>query len=242
MKGQQLALPVQLRDSASFDSYFPGPNAEALDALRGGTEALLLFGPAASGKTHLLQASARASGAAYLPLREVAHYGPEALEGFEARKAVCLDDAEAVTEGRDWCVALLRLLDTLRQRGASLVVSATAAPERLGIALPDLRTRLTACTVYGLKPLSDQDRARMLRERAQARGLELPAEVSRWLLNQLPRDTATLLEVLERLDQASLAEQRRLTLPFVQQVTLPMLQGSLPLAPASADARTGPGR
>lgn len=241
MKGAQLPLAVQLRESASFASFHAGPNAAAVAALRSGSENVFLYGPAASGKSHLLQAAAREWQAAYLPLAQFAPLGPEALEGYSDARALCVDEADAALAQREWCIALLRLLDALRTRGARCAVAAGAAPERLGIALPDLRTRLAACAVFGLQPLDDSDRAALLRERAQARGLQMPEEVARWLLSQLPRDSASLIDVLERLDRASLAHQRRLTLPFVQQVTLPLLQAELPLAPAPAGARTGSG-
>lgn len=241
MKGTQLPLAVQLRDSASFDSFYAGPNAAAVAALRGARENVFLYGPPASGKSHLLQAAAREWGAAYLPLAQLAALGPEALEGYGNVAALCVDETDAALTQRDWCLALLRLLDTLRTRGARLALAGGAAPERLSIALPDLRTRLSACALFGLRPLDDEARAALLRERAQARGLQMPDEVSRWLLSQLPRDNGTLMRVLDRLDQASLAQRRRLTLPFVQQVTQPLLQADLPLADAPADARTGSG-
>lgn len=235
MKGQQLPLAVQLRDTASYASFFAGPNGEALQALSHSGDSLLLYGPPASGKTHLLQACARSSGAAYLPLIELAEHGADALDGYGSVDDLCLDDIDAVCGGRDWCITLLRLLDGLRARQARVVIAAAAPPERLAMALPDLRTRLSACAVFGLKPLDDLERAQLLRERARARGLELPEDCSRWLLTRLARDTGTLLQALEKLDQASLAERRRLTLPFVQQVTQP-------LAPGSAAAQTTPTR
>ncbi|MBI3171531.1 MAG: hypothetical protein HYZ32_02940, partial [Hydrocarboniphaga effusa] len=70
--------------------------------------------------------------------------------------------------------------------------------------------------IFGLKPLTDDDRGQFLRERARARGLELPEEAARYLLIHLPRGTGDLLQALDALDRASLSAQRRLTLPFVQ--------------------------
>ena len=60
------------------------------------------------------------------------------------------------------------------------------------------------------------------RVRAQERGFELPDETGRYLMSRYPRDLSSLFAVLDRLDQASLQAQRRLTVPFVKQV----LEGS----------------
>lgn len=218
MIGAQLPLAVQLRDSASFESYYPGPNAEALLALESLAQPVFLYGPPGSGRTHLLQAAARRHRAAYLPLAELAEHGPALLDGLESATAVCIDDLDRVTPDREWCIALLRLVDQLRTRGAGYVFAADAPPERMDLVLPDLRTRLGACSRFGLKPLSDDERRELLRERAKARGLELPDEVGRWLLNHRARDIPALLESLEQLDRAALAAKRRLTLPFVQSV------------------------
>lgn len=224
MKGLQLPLGVHLADRATLDSYFTGPNGEVTAALRaqagpGGAPLLLVYGAPASGKSHLLQgltaAAATQVGAAYVPLRQFGDEAPDVLEGLEALDLVCLDDLDAIVTRPDWVLAVLRLLDRLRAHGARCVVSAAAPPDRLGIALPDLVTRLAAAAVYGLRPLNDTDRQRLLLERACERGLQLAEEASRLLLAQLPRDTGSLLAALDDLDRDSLRAQRRLSLPFV---------------------------
>ncbi|MDD3763943.1 MAG: DnaA regulatory inactivator Hda [Nevskiales bacterium] len=218
MKGAQLPLAVRLRDTASFESFVPGPNLEAVAALQDLTAPVLLYGAPGSGRTHLLQATCRVHAGAYLPLSELAPYGPDILEGFGQDGSVILDDLDVVTGDRAWCTALIRMLDGLRAQALGYVCSAGHPPDRMDCALPDLRTRLSQMTVLGLKPLSDTDRGDILRLRAHQRGLALPDEVSRWLLRTQSRDTATLLDALDRLDQASLTAKRRLTLPFAQAV------------------------
>src|SRR3546814_17453452 len=93
-----------------------------------------------------------------------------------------LDDIDAVADQRDWALALLRLIDRRRADGYSFLLSASAPPEPLPVALPDLRTPLAACVVLGLLPLDDDARAALLNSRAHARGLPPPAAVQRWLL------------------------------------------------------------
>jgi len=57
-----------------------------------------------------------------------------------------------------------------------------------------------------------------LRLRAQQRGFELPDETARYLQRRLPRDLRSLFAVLDELDAAALAAQRRLTVPFIKDV------------------------
>lgn len=242
MIGVQLPLSVQLPDAASFENFLAGPNGAVVAALRelaaGQTVApILLNGAAGSGKTHLLQALARSAGrhdqrAAYLPLDRLVQQPPAALAGFETFDLLCLDDVDAAILDRTWALALLRLLDALHARGGRCVLASSAAPGALPLApLPDLRTRLAACAVFGLQPLTEADLGALLQLRATGRGLELPPEVAQYLLHRLPRDVPSLLRALDLLDRGSLSAQRRLTIPFAQQ----QLGGGLP------GAQTAPG-
>ena len=54
--------------------------------------------------------------------------------------------------------------------------------------------------------------------RAAYRGFDLPDEVGSYLFRRYPRDLEYLMHVLEALDVASLAAQRRLTVPFIKKV------------------------
>lgn len=218
MKGAQLPLAVQLRDTASFTSYWTGNNAEVVAALRELSQPLLLCGPVGSGRTHLLQAACREFGGAYLPLNELLPQGPEMLDGYSDVGAVWIDDIDGACRHDDWCIALLRLLDQLRRDGRRVALTAGTTPEHLQVARPDLRTRLSQCVVLGIKPLDDEQRAALLRLRATQRGLNIPDEVVRWLLNTQARDTGSLLDALDALDRASLTAKRRLTLPLAQSV------------------------
>lgn len=217
----QLALDIGLRDSARFENYTVGANQAALATLQAGSEPFVcLVGGTATGKTHLLQAGchavAPAAAAIYLPLREHGELAPAVLEGLEQYRLVCLDDVDAVAGAADWERALFHLYNAVRERGGRLVVSAAQVPNAAGFALADLRSRLGWGPVFQLRPLAEADRLGALQQRARYRGLDLPDEVGEYLLRRSPRDMASLFALLERLDQASLVAQRRLTIPFVR--------------------------
>ncbi len=96
------------------------------------------------------------------------------------------------------------------------MVSARCAPAALNLGLPDLVSRLGWGPVFQLQPLDDEGKRAALQLRARQRGMELPDEVAVYLLRRSPRDMDSLFELLQRLDVASLAAQRRLTIPFVR--------------------------
>jgi DnaA-homolog protein len=134
---RQLALPVRLRAAAVFDSYWAGPNAEIVTALRtAGTAPVWLWGAQATGKTHLLQAACAAAGsaaAAYFPLDRNLGLPADALQGLASRGLVCIDDVEAIAgEGR-WERALFELYNEAQELRTRLIFAAAAAPPRAGL-------------------------------------------------------------------------------------------------------------
>ena len=115
-------------------------------------------------------------------------------------------------------MALFDLYNRLQEQGKKLIIVADKAPAQLGITLPDLVSRLQACTAFQLRLLSDDDKQRLLQQKARIRGLELSDEVARYLLNRQQRDVRALVSLLDLLDKASMIHQRRLTIPFVKDV------------------------
>lgn len=222
--GVQLALGIGLKDNATFANFLPGPNAQLLYALAQGAEPFIyLWGTAGSGKSHLLQAachqvSESGGGAVYLPMAELSAMSCEILEGLEHMPLVCVDDIERIVGMQGWETGLFHLYNRIRDARGRLIVTAESAPPALGLALPDLASRLAWGLVFQVLPLTDGDKIAALRLRAAKRGMELSDEVAAYLLKRSPRDTHALFELLDHLDKASLAAQRRLTIPFVREI------------------------
>lgn len=223
---RQLILDVQLKDACSFENYVVGENREALLVLRqmveGGrpSHLLYLWGASGAGKTHLLQAACRVpqrSGktAVYLPMAELVDVSTTVLDGLSGCALVLLDDIDVIAGNTRWERALLALYEELKDL-VPIVVSASGNARNIGLRLPDLETRLGSGLVYQLQPLDDVGKQEAIKQRAANRGLDVPDEVIRYVLSRYPRDMHGLFDLLDRLDKASLAEQRRLTIPFIQ--------------------------
>lgn len=230
MKPIQLPLGIRLRDDATFANFYPGANAAALGYVErvcspdaGWSDGLIyLWGNTGVGRSHLLQAAClrveqRGELAVYLPLADVAEYGPALLDNLEQSELVCLDDVDAIAGDPVWEESLFHLFNRLRDSGRRLLLAADASPREIAVQLADLKSRLSLSLVFQLQELSDEDKLRALQLRASRRGLNLPDDVGRFILTRGARDMSALFELLDRLDQASLQAQRKLTIPFLKE-------------------------
>lgn len=224
----QLALNLRLRDGSSFENFYIGANAEAVARLRALVmepadaipPTLFLSGESGSGKSHLLQAACRfvqAHGATalYVPLAEPL-LTPEIFEAAEDAFVVCVDDVDRIAGDAKWESALFALYELARANGARLIASGNAAPAQLGLRMPELSTRLAWSSVHPLRALDDGAKLEAVRLRARNRGFDLPGEVARYILHHYARDMHSLFALLERIDVAALASQRRVTIPFLR--------------------------
>jgi len=224
----QLPLALRYPPDQRLETFVaPPPGALAqLQALAGANGAaadwIYLTGPAGVGKTHLALATcaaAEAAGrsAAYVPLKAAAGRLRDALHAFDDRALVALDGLDAIAGNREDEVALFDFHNRARAAGAGVLYTASVAPDALALSLPDLRSRLSQCARIVLSPLEEQARREVLRERARRRGLSLDEASIDWLLRRRGRDLATLTGLLDVLDRASLAAQRRITVPFLRE-------------------------
>jgi len=225
---EQLPLDIGLVDEATFEAFEPASNSDTLAALRPmargrGEAQAYLWGPAGTGKSHLLQAVCHQAAAVhvesvYLPLAQLASHGPRVLNGLSRLAVIGIDHLDVVAGHSQWEQGLFQLLNVAREQGARLVFASRAPPGSMGWTRTDLSSRLMWGPVFRLEPLDDQGRLVALQRRAAARGLDLPEDAARYLLRHLPRGLGELMATLERLDSASLAAKRRITVPFVKAV------------------------
>ncbi|WP_438863732.1 DnaA regulatory inactivator Hda [Neptunicella sp.] len=226
----QLSLPVQLPDDETFGNFIVGSNALLVAQL------MALFDPSVDspmityisgesgvGKSHLLysvcaEADQQGKWISYIDLQQIDLWSIDVLVGLEQCDYICVDNVHALKGHRDWQVALFDLINRVKEIDhARLVITGIAGPGQMELELPDLQSRLAWGVSFVLQRLNDEDCIHMLVKRAGMRGINLPDEVGLYLLNRSKRDTKSLMKALNRLDQLSLQQQRKLTIPFVKQ-------------------------
>ena len=175
------------------------------------------------GKSHLLyslchKAQTAKVSAVYFSFKDKEQYSPEVLDGLEHSQLICLDDADALNDSQTWQIAVFDLLNRVKELGAShVVVCANGGPTSLDLQLADLASRFAWGVSFTLASLSDEGRCIALLTRAKQRGLVMPEKVAVYLVNHWRRDMPSLMNTLDKLDQMSLQQQRKLTIPFVKE-------------------------
>jgi DnaA family protein len=223
----QLPLALSLDKNALFETYVASGAGAAVAHLIASADGerndiLWLCGSAGTGKTHLLQAACRRAGdrgarSMYVSLDAGGGAHPDQLIGVETLDLLALDAVDAVAGRGDWESRLFHVLNHFYSRTGSLLLAARKAPTSTAFALPDLASRAAGAILYRLAALDEGGQVEALMCHARLRGLELDPASARFLLNRVQRGMPELCAWLDHLDRASLAAQRKLTIPFIRE-------------------------
>ncbi|MGV0953640.1 MAG: HdaA/DnaA family protein [Fluviibacter sp.] len=211
---QQLLLDLLPDQTPSLSHFLPGDNVESLAALENWRQnpvpaypanLFVMWGPAGCGKSFLTQCLT-GSGFSPLPLPDMLLPAPD--QGWVLDDAQSLD-AEAQQD-------LFRHLVRLAHAGERLLVTLDLPPDAQTGLREDVRTRLGAGHIYRLAPLNESAQRQLLAQRAAHRGWQLTPEVLDYLYQRAPRDLSSLAGLIRRLDELSLEQKRRITLPLLR--------------------------
>ncbi|HMM54441.1 MAG TPA: DnaA regulatory inactivator Hda [Candidatus Desulfobacillus sp.] len=215
---RQLTLDIRPEPQPTLENFIAGANAELLARLRAlalphAFDAVYLWGPAGSGRSHLLRATR--SAAASAGRRVVLLTGEEAGAELPAPPGglLIVDDVDRLGEAAQ--IALFRTFNTARLAGLALLLSGPVPPLQLALR-EDLRTRIGQAIVYQVQPPSDEEKVASLIEQAGQRGLRIDDEVAGYMLRHAARDLPSLIALLDALDDASLERKRPVTLPLLR--------------------------
>jgi DnaA family protein len=221
---KQITLDLGLANGPTLNSFFAGPNEAALRHLQIGAGGAVrspvptyLWGPAGSGKSHLLKGVREA-------LREQGALAgwldasvAEPSDFDEGWTVVLLDDVHLYT-GAQQLAAFNWFINALAPKTGQprwVLAAGTIPPADLALR-EDLRTRLGWGHVFALQILNESERRAVLRQAADARGIFLRDEVVDFVLTRFSRDMGSLMQLLDHLDQYALRTQRAVTIPLIK--------------------------
>ncbi len=173
---------------------------------------LLLVGPKGSGKSHLAAIWAANAHAWTVDAFEVSG---GRVPHLVSNGALVIEDTD--TPDRDE-PALFHLLNLARERGASVLLTAAAPPDRWSLRTPDLLSRLRLAPSVSLDPPDDALLRAVLVKLFVDRQLVVDTTVVDYVALRIERSLARAAEVVAALDAEALSRGRRITRPMAAEV------------------------
>ncbi len=238
---EQLLLPVRVIDEQLFDNFYTNTNIKQAGLIKQFGERVnrpeednrfvYLYGASGSGKTHLLQAVANIAErqnslqVGFFCFAEMVSAKPdlasvkELFNHLSAYDVLLIDNLDSMMIGDEAQEQLVfNLFNAVRDLNKSLLISAKTHPDALTCHLNDLRSRLKSGLVIRLDDYQDQAKVEIITKRAHLLGLQFNEEVASYIIKRSSRNMKDLMSILSILDKSSLAEQRKLTIPFIKKV------------------------
>ncbi len=166
---------------------------------------LVMAGPSASGKSHLAAIWAAKAGARQLSARSLDKADVPALI---AAKAVVVEDIDRPGLGE---AALFHLVNLAEEKGASLLLTSARPPQELGLATPDLLSRLRKAPMVAIAPPDDALIRALLVKLFVDRQLIVDTALVEYLCLRIERSFAAVRSTVEKLDHGAMVRGRRLT-------------------------------
>lgn len=218
---RQLVLDLGHRTARGRSDFLVSrSNAEAVEWIDRWPDwharALAIWGPAASGKTHLGHVWCNVSGGNLI--------GPDDVrtsDGSELRarnRFLFVDDADQLAGDRDGEEALLHLYNYVLETDGALLLAGREAPARWNVALADLGSRLKALSGTGISAPDDDLLAALMVKLFRDRQLRVGEDVVLYLMARMERSFAAVAEIVAAIDSAALERGRPVTVPLAREI------------------------
>ncbi|MFT5663286.1 MAG: DnaA family protein [Gammaproteobacteria bacterium] len=227
INASQIALPLSFDKQFSFENYYSEQGKFITKSLmslinQDGESLIGVWGGADSGKSHLINACAYY---ARLQSKRFQLYDghhligcdPEQFNDFSNSEALLIDNLDAVCGHRQWEQKFYQIINACKRGEMTLLFTLSVNPQFLDCALLDFQSRLAWGLLLQLPSLTDAAIGKVLKYRAGLLGIELSKEVITYLLTHYSRSLSEQMEILQKLDEGSLAAQKRVTIPFIKQ-------------------------
>ncbi|MGB0505468.1 MAG: HdaA/DnaA family protein [Pikeienuella sp.] len=220
---EQLLMDVATppRPARGRDAFHvSGSNAMALALVDGWRDwpngQFALHGPAGAGKTHLAHVWMDMSDAEKIHAENLTADDAPALAAIGA---VVIEGGDQVAGRAKAETALFHMLNLARAEGCAVLLTGRTPPARWPVELPDLASRLSAVPAAELEEPDEALMTALLTKQFADRQLKVGQDVIGFLALRLPRVATEIAAVVETLDKSALAENRRITVPFVKAIT-----------------------
>ncbi|MEM7046916.1 MAG: hypothetical protein AAF442_04620 [Pseudomonadota bacterium] len=211
---RQLTLPLRIKTAAGFIDT--PAHRLAIQALANTSwQMAYLFGPPASGKSHLAHQWATQNGGAWVfDISQLESHNP--TEIIDIYPMVVIENAiEAVGEKDD---LLLHWMNAVLNGSGRLLLTDRLPPAQWPKGLPDLISRLRLCVFIEIDDPDDETLALLLKHYFDMRQLRVSDRVQSSILRRIERSYLSVAKITAELDRLGLEQGAPITLAMAQDI------------------------
>ncbi len=219
--GRQIAFDLGHRTAMGRDDFLVAPgNQDAVAWIDLWPEwpapVLVLYGPVASGKSHLCAVWGEKTGAACVK--------PGSLNDASIRqiadvaKHIILEDADDLIGNVEGEKGLFHLYNLFREEKRSILITLSEPPVRRAFAVPDLASRLRAAPAVAIREPDDFLLGAILVKLFNDRQLRVGADVVHYIVSHMERSFEEARRLVEEADKRALSEKRAVTVPLLKEI------------------------
>lgn len=177
---------------------------------------LVLYGPIASGKTHLGAVWAERSSAICVKASAI---DEAAIRDIANRQHhVIIEDADSLIGNLDGEKGLFHLYNIFKEEGRSILLTLKEPPVRRSFALPDLASRLRAAPSVAIREPDENLLSAILVKHFNDRQLRVSAEVLNYILPRIERSFEAVQNLVNEADKRAMIEQRKISIPLIRDI------------------------
>ena len=205
----QLSFPQPKKVSLIKENYFISKaNCYAVSVIENWevwpSQKLILFGPKASGKTHLSNLWAKDVGATVL---EATNLMEEQISRL-GNTPVVVENIDKIQRNRPIELILFHLHNLLASEKKNLLMTSRLLPGRLRFTLEDLQSRVVASALARIEPIDDELLSAILVKIFADRQMFFPDKLLSYVLPRIDRSYTALHTFVEELDYRAMSENR----------------------------------
>jgi chromosomal replication initiation ATPase DnaA len=127
-----------------------------------------------------------------------------------------LDDIDRITGHATAQETLYRVYNQTLEQGGKMVFAGRTPADQLGKTESFLTSRFKWGMTAELVPMDDEATAQLIHKLGEDLGLDIPDKIVTYLLNRIPRDFQSVKSAVTRINEESLRQKHKVTLPLVK--------------------------
>ena len=180
---------------------------------------LVLYGPVASGKTHLGAVWAEQSSAVCI---KAASINEEMIRDIANMKQnVIIEDGDGLIGDIGGEKGLFHLYNIFKEEQKSFLLTLQEPPVRRAFALPDLASRMRAAPSVAIREPDEQLLSALLVKHFSDRQIRVNADVLNYILPRIERSFEAVRDLVEAADRKALVEKRKISIPLMREIIKP---------------------